>query len=246
MPIAGCCPIVELRHYSLCPGKRETLIALFDHEFVETQEEAGIRLIAQFRDMDRPDAFTWLRGFVDMQSRAKALAAFYDGPAWHAHRDAANDTMIDSDNVLLLRPVRPASGFVLDAADRPSVGATAIPPGLFVATIYPLATSAAEDFAVVFDRVLMPELTASGATPVAVLETEPAANSFPRLPVREGEHTFVWFARFADVGAYDQHVADLQESRRWREEVRPIIDTRLASPVETWRLTPTARSRLFG
>ena len=242
---AGCCPIVELRHYTLRPGKRETLIALFDHEFIETQEEVGIQLIAQFRDIDRPDAFTWLRGFADMQSRAKALAAFYDGPAWHAHRDAANGTMIDSDNVLLLRPVRAASGFVFDTTERPGVKATAIPPGLFVATIYPLAASTAKDFADVFDRVILPELTTSGATPVAVFETEPAENTFPRLPVREGEHVFVWFARFADVGAYNQHLANLQGSRGWCEVVRPTLDRHLVSPPETWRLTPTARSRLF-
>lgn len=152
--------------------------------------------------------------------------------------------MIDSDNVLLLRPARPASGFVFDAADRPSVDATAIPHGLFVATIYPLVASAAKDFADVFDRTAMPELTTSGATPVAVFETEPAENTFPRLPVREGEHVFVWFARFADVEAYDRHIAALQESRRWRETVRPGLDGHLASPVQTWRLTPTARSRL--
>lgn len=78
-----------------------------------------------------------------------------------------------------------------------------------------------------------------------MFETEPAENTFPRLPVREGEHMFVWFARFADVGAYNQHLAELQESRRWREVVRPTLDRHLASLPETWRLTPTARSRLF-
>lgn len=31
-------PIVELRQYTLHPGKRDTLIELFDREFVETQE----------------------------------------------------------------------------------------------------------------------------------------------------------------------------------------------------------------
>jgi len=243
---AGCCPIVELRHYTLRPGKRETLIALFDHEFIETQEEVGIQLIAQFRDIDRPDVFTWLRGFANMQSRAAALAAFYDGPVWHAHRDAANDTMIDSDNVLLLRPTRPALGFVFDAGDRPGLDATTIPPGLFVATIYPLVASVAKDFADAFERAIAPELATSGAAPIAVFETEPAENTFPRLPVREGDHMFVWFARFADVGAYDQQVAALQGSRTWRDAVRPTLDRSLASPVETWRLTPTARSRLFG
>ncbi|TIT92200.1 MAG: NIPSNAP family protein, partial [Mesorhizobium sp.] len=31
-------PVVELRQYTLKPGRRETLIALFDREFIETQE----------------------------------------------------------------------------------------------------------------------------------------------------------------------------------------------------------------
>jgi quinol monooxygenase YgiN len=241
---ASCCPIVELRRYALHPGKRDTLIELFEREFIETQEAAGMQLIAQFRDIDQPDVFTWLRGFTDMESRAKALAAFYDGPTWRAHRDAANDTMIDSDNVLLLRPAQPASGFVFARADRPRVGATAIPPGLFVATIYPLAESAAKDFAGVFDRAIKPEIIASGVTPLAVLETEPAKNTFPRLPVRESEHVFVWFARFADVGAHDRYVATLEKSRGWRDAAPPALDSHLASPVETLRLTPTSRSRL--
>jgi hypothetical protein len=46
-----------------------------------------------------------------MTSRAKALTDFYSGPVWKAHREAANATMIDSDNVLLLRPAVPTSGF---------------------------------------------------------------------------------------------------------------------------------------
>jgi quinol monooxygenase YgiN len=242
--MARCCPIVELRRYKLHPGKRDTLITLFEREFIETQEAAGMQLIAQFRDIDQPDVFTWLRGFTNMDSRAAALAAFYDGPTWRANRDAANDTMIDSDNVLLLRPVQLGSGFVFARATRPSVGATAIPRGLFVATIYPLATSAAKDFADVFDRAIKPEIIASGVTPLAVLETEPARNTFPCLPVREGEHVFVWFAQFAEERAYDRHVAALEKSRGWRESARPALESHLAAPVETLRLTPTARSRL--
>ena len=47
-----CCPVVELRQYTLYPGKRDVLIDLFDREFVETQEEVGIKIIGQFRDFD--------------------------------------------------------------------------------------------------------------------------------------------------------------------------------------------------
>jgi NIPSNAP len=117
-----CCPVVELRQYTLHPGKRDVLIDLFDREFVETQEEVGIKIIGQFRDLDHQDRFVWLRGFPDMTSRAKALNDFYSGPVWKAHREAANATMIDSDNVLLLCPASPTSGFSLKDLKRASVG----------------------------------------------------------------------------------------------------------------------------
>ena len=195
---AGCCPVVELRQYALHPGQRESLISLFDREFVETQEATGMQVIAQFRDIDRPDVFTWLWGFPDMTSRAASLGAFYGGPVWAAHRDAANATMISSDNVRLLRPARPQSGFMLP--DRPGPGATSIPPGLLVATIYTLAPGVAEGFTAFFESTVAPRLKATGAAPFAVFQTEPSQNTFPRLPVREGEHAFVWFARFPDVG----------------------------------------------
>ncbi len=50
-------PIVELRMYTLHPGRRDELIALFDREFVETQEAVGMQVIGQFYDLDDPDRF---------------------------------------------------------------------------------------------------------------------------------------------------------------------------------------------
>ena len=64
-----CCPVMELRQYTLRPGQREVLIELFDRELVEPQEALGMRIVGQFRDLDRPDRFVWLRGFADMQTR---------------------------------------------------------------------------------------------------------------------------------------------------------------------------------
>src|SRR6266852_6525261 len=122
-----CCPVVELRQYTLHPGKRDILIDLFDREFIEPQEAVGIKVIGQFRDLDRPDHFVWLRGFRDMTSRAKALTDFYSGPVWKAHREAANATMIDTDNVLLLRPALPASGFSLENMKRSPAGSNDVP-----------------------------------------------------------------------------------------------------------------------
>ena len=70
-----CCQIVELRQYTLRPGKRDVLIELFDREFVETQELLGMYVIGQFRELDDPNRFVWLRGFRNMSERAEGLKA---------------------------------------------------------------------------------------------------------------------------------------------------------------------------
>jgi hypothetical protein len=240
-PPATCCPIVELRRYRLHPGTRETMIAIFDREFVETQEATGMEVIAQFRDIDEPDVFTWLRGFPDMPSRAQSLGAFYDGPAWARHRDAANATMVDFDNVRLLRPLHPASGFAL--GPRAAAGATAIPPGLVAITIYTLEQIAAPSFGSFYGARIAPRIMTAGARPLAVLETEPSPNTFPRLPVREGERAFIWVAAFDDVEAHSRFLTTLARDREWTDLVRPALERRLAEPPDVWRLTPTARSR---
>jgi hypothetical protein len=139
--------IFELRRYALRPGARETLIELFDREFVETQEDVGMRVLGQFRDLDDPDSFVWFRGFSDMQTRERALTDFYSGPVWKQHAGAANATMIDVDNVLLLSPLR---GLAPEAGNRRATGSTRSQPGLLVVTIYPLAERTAGDFPAFF------------------------------------------------------------------------------------------------
>src|ERR1051326_9293031 len=89
-----CCPVVELRQYTLHSAEaRETLIELFEREFVESQETAGMQMIGTFRDLQKPDRFVWLRGFQDMESRSAQLQQFYGGPVWKQNRDAANGTI---------------------------------------------------------------------------------------------------------------------------------------------------------
>lgn len=245
-PVPTRSPIVELRRYTLHSGQRDVLIELFDRELVESQEALGMSLIGQFRDLDYPDRFVWLRGFQDMPSRAQALTAFYGGPVWKAHRDAANATMIDSDDVLLLRPARPASGFPLENSDRPPPGERRVPEGLVVATLYYLDRPADADFVDFFDRTLEPVLRGAGATILAYFVTESSPNTFPALPVREGEYVLAWFSLFQNHCTYDRHAAALSESRGWRDEVEGALALRLVRPPEVLRLSPTARSLLHG
>ncbi len=154
---------VELRQYTLHPGARDRLISLFEREFIESQEALGLQVLAIFTDADDPDRFVWLRGFAGMASRRRGLQAFYGGPVWQRHREEANATMVDSDDVLLLRPITPWP--------------TAMPPatGTWHALMCPLAAPA--------DEALRRTLRQCSGT---WLETEPQENDFPRLPVRPG------------------------------------------------------------
>src|SRR5688572_28529381 len=84
---------VELRQYTHVPGRRDDLIALFERECIAEQERLGMVIIDQFRDLDDPDRFVWLRGFPDMATRKRSNEAFYGGEVWAKHRDAANATL---------------------------------------------------------------------------------------------------------------------------------------------------------
>jgi hypothetical protein len=200
----------------LRPGGRDVLIDLFDSELVEPQEAVGMKIIGQFRDLDRPDRFVWVRGFPDMESRAESLTAFYGGPVWKAHSNAANATMLDVSDVLLLRPARPGSAFTLPET-RPAANDRR---GVVAAAIIPLDEANDEDEVVsYFERS-----TAPGAL-LGYFVTEASENTFPALPVREGERVFVWFAAFPDADAMEHALATVRAA-------------------QVLRLSPTARSLL--
>ena len=237
---------MELRQYTLHQDMRDTLIELFDKEFVESQEAVGMKIVGQFRDINDPSRFVWLRGFRDMPSRATALKSFYGGPVWKAHRKAANATMIDSDNVLLLRPARPTSGFSLENSQRPALGSSEIPKGLIVATIYYFTAPSEVGFADFFERSMKPMLRDSGASILACFVTENSANTFPALPVREDERVFAWFSRFRDEATYEDHASALARSGSWRDVGSKELTRRLKRPPEVLKLSPTARSQLRG
>lgn len=232
--------IVELRQYTLHPQQRDVLIDLFDREFIETQEAHGMRVLGQFRDLDRPDLFVWLRSFADMDSRRRALEAFYGGPVWSAHRAAANATMIDSDNVLLLRPAWPGAASMLPQHARPEAGTSGTAAGVLDATVFYLSEPATPALLDYCRNRMAPTLQRGGARHLAWYSTEASPNTFPRLPVRTGEHVLLGLALFDDAAAL-QAFAD---SGAWARDVAPGLSPWLVRAPEAHRLQPTARSAL--
>jgi hypothetical protein len=240
-PETHCCGVIELRQYILNPGQRDVLIELFEREFIESQETHAMRLVGLFRDLDRPDRFVWLRGFDDLPARAVALGDFYGGPVWQAHRDAANATMIDSDDVLLLRPLRANTGF--PDAPLPRVDTRSGARGVVAARLLYAASdmppARIEAAVVALDAALL----TAGGTRLAVLVSEQAINNFPRLPVREGEHVLAWFAALANEASRARLREALAESPVWRQAEAALTEGAPRAP-EALRLAPTARSRL--
>jgi quinol monooxygenase YgiN len=234
------CQVVELRRYALRPAQRDTLIDLFDREFVETQEAAGMCILGQFRDLDDPDSFVWLRGFADMETRREALESFYGGPVWKRHARAANATMLRSDDVLLLRPIR---GLEYDPSRRAARGSNVTPSGLLAITIWRLAQGAAAELPALFRRHLEPALAAAGVVVLATYVTEHSENTFPGLPVRENEEFFVWISLYEDEEAHARRVDALERSARWGEAGQ-VLAPHLSDAPQTLRLRPTARSAI--
>lgn len=238
------CSVIELRQYTLHPGTREALIELFEREFLESQEACGLQVLGTFRDLDNPDRFTWLRGFADMHARRQGLADFYGGPVWKAHREAANATMLDSDDVLLLRPAWPSAGPGLDPRRRPAPAAEASEATVVIARILAFDAPVDPAFVAWFRREVIPLFGELGAATVATLVTAEARNDFPALPVREGEHVVVWLARFDDHAAYAGFAEAVARSRRWNEALLPNLQHRLRGKPALLRLAPTTRSLL--
>jgi hypothetical protein len=232
--------VVELRQYTLHPHKRDVLIDLFDREFLETQDAVGMPVLGQFRDLDDLDRFVWLRGFSSMPARHEALASFYGGPVWQAHREVANATMIDSDNVLLLRPAWTGAHFPVDPGSRAGKTASAIPAGLVDLTIFHLKQPASADLLAFCRREMAQVLTKGGAGRQGWYVNETSENTFTRLPVRTGECVLVGVALFEDLRSHEAFGA----SMAWQQKIAPQLESYLLNTPESHRLVPTARSAL--
>ena len=228
--------VVELRRYAMRAGRRDELLALFEREFIESQEECGMVPIGHYRDLGDSESFVWFRGYEGMARRRDALEAFYvRSSAWLNHRDAANATIVDSDNVLLLRPARAASGFDLRGLHRGESGDTNKSRALVLATIMMLNAPAADAFVKTFETEVLPKLKRC-AERVAYFVTEEQPNNFPRLPVREGEFAFVVVGISPSVKSADAWEHDVAE-----RDLPALMRAQLVQS-ESLRLQPAARA----
>lgn len=74
--------IVEIRHYTLHPGRREEFIAFFEQHNRPALRDAGMLVFGPLRDLEHPDKVHWMRAFYSRDDRERIKDAFYSGSVW--------------------------------------------------------------------------------------------------------------------------------------------------------------------
>ena len=228
--------VLELRRYTLKPGMRSHFAAYFDAFFPEAMQQLGAIAAGDFLNRENPLMFTWIRGYRDMDERARFNAAFYYGPVWKEHKSAANSMMDDSDNVLLLRPVSDAHALLVLPAVNPLTeprGAT----GVVLSLIFPVKPDRVEAFIADAEKAL-------ARYPAAIREigmfvTLNERNNFPQHPIRTDGPFVCWFGIAKDDAALERAGAATKEI------LASLTATgALSGTPEVMTLDPSRRSRL--
>lgn len=230
--------VVEFRRYTIREGERERFAEYFESYFPEAFQQLGAIAVGQFLERGDNSRFMWLRAFHNMDDRAKTNALFYYGPLWREHAATLNSLMIDSDNVLLLRPLSRERGItVLPAVDpvKEKKGAQ----GVVVAQIFAVKANSVDAFAQQAEAMFA-GYRAAGVREAGVLITLDAPNNFPQLPVRTDGPYLVWLGIVKDSHTLDTRFTPLVE-----RSLQSLSTTGLLrSAPELVILDPTRRSRL--
>lgn len=230
-------PVIELRRYTLVAGASRRFSRYFETWFPEAFQQLGAIALGHFFERGAGERFTWLRAYPDMAARAAVNTAFYDGPVWKEHKAALNQWIIDSDDVLLLRPLHAGSGIpalpAVDPVTEPD-GAH----GMALVQLFPVREGALDACAALAEPWFAC-YQGRGVAEAGILATLDQPNNFPRHPIRTDGTWLVWLGILRDQAALDalQPVFDAS--------ARALGDSGLlAGAAELLVLEPGQRSRM--
>src|SRR5215813_2607157 len=230
--------VIEFRRYTIKDGEREHFAEYFESYFPEAFQQMGAVVFGQFLERKNPVGFIWMRGFKNTDARAIINAGFYYGPLWREHSSTMNSLMVDSDNVLLLRPLTSERRVpVLPAVDpiKEEKGAQ----GVLVAQIFAVKPNSVDAFAQQAEATFA-SYRAAGAREAGVLVTLDVPNNFPQLPVRTDGPYLVWLGIVKDNQTLDSSFTPLVERSLQSFSATGL----LRNAPELLMLDPTRRSRL--
>ena len=87
--------IIELRHYTLKPGRREEFISFFERTNRPALRDAGMMVFGPLRDLENENVVHWMRAFPSLLERDRIKSDFYEGPIWHNQIEPIAMAMIE-------------------------------------------------------------------------------------------------------------------------------------------------------
>jgi hypothetical protein len=198
--------VLELRNYLLKPNLADTFSQYFHSKFVAPMNDLGGYTLGEFKISGVDDRFVWLRGFANMKTRVQFLNDFYlNSPTWKEYGKGANEMMINSDNVYLLKPLHKN---VLLKTDK-----------TFTVIDFYICNSTIEKVIKLFDTEYIPFLKTINVDDISFWISEMTKNDFPRLPVFQDKNLLVSITHYNDEAEYqtrqkeiDAMPADLKRS----------------------------------
>ncbi len=182
--------VLELRNYLLKPNKADEFASYFNKHFVKPMNELGGYTLGQFKIDGLSDRFLWLRGFTDMKTRIKFLNDFYiQSNVWKEFGPGANDMMINSDNVYLLRPLHSGKK---DTEESGPVNSNVLQTGNDITVIdFYICNSTLYKVIDLFETSYLPFLKKLDIQNISLWISEMSENDFPRLPVFQDKNLLV-------------------------------------------------------
>ena len=196
--------VIELRNYLIKPDLRDRFIDYFKQNFVESQNSLGGFVLGVFRIKTEADKFCWIRGFADIDSRSRFLPEFYGGAVWKKFGPEANEMMLESHDVHLLKPLEEIK--VKDFLTEKS---------LTVIDFYFAKHNKLNEL------INLPQMQYSANSSLYI--SEPAENDFPRLPVIQDANLLAVMKNFKDEAEYESREKDLNITSLIKNHERLIL-----------------------
>lgn len=195
--------VLELRNYLLKQNMADTFSGYFNTHFVKPMTELDGYTLGQFKMNGVNDRFVWLRGFTDMSARVKFLNAFYiNSPAWKEFGPGANDMMINSDNVYLLRPLNNNK-----SSKEQSKGINSnlleTDKGVMIVDFY-ICNSTLDKVINLFNSAYVPFLKTLDIHNITLWASEMSENDFPRLPVFQDKNLLLTITTYEHEDEYQK------------------------------------------
>lgn len=182
--------VLEIRNYLLKPNLADAFSLYFHSKFVEPMNKLGGYTFGEFKIDNCNDRFVWFRGFKNMETRVNFLNAFYiNSDTWKEYGKRANEMMINSDNVYLLKPIYKNTFHKTDKK--------------YTVIDFYICNNTIEKVIKLFENEYIPFLKTININDISFWVSEISENDFPRLPVFQDKNLLVTITNYTDKNEYE-------------------------------------------